>query len=179
MQRPGGRLRLRPLEVGDEAAARHGHRELALDGFEFLLDLRQDEEWPGYLARLERQRHGLDLPERWVPSTFLVGEADGQLVGRVSLRHELNDFLMVVGGHVGYGVRPDFRRRGYATQMLRQTLPIAHRRGIERVLVTCDDDNVASGATIERCGGVPAGVAARSDGRGAERRYWISTGLLP
>jgi predicted acetyltransferase len=60
-----------------------------------------------------------------VPATFLVAEVDRALVGRVSIRHELNAFLADVGGHIGYGVRPRYRGRGFATEILRQALVIA------------------------------------------------------
>ncbi|MGV8972461.1 MAG: GNAT family N-acetyltransferase, partial [Rhodoglobus sp.] len=63
------------------------------------------------------------------------------MVGRVSIRHKLNAFLAEVGGHIGYGVRPAFRRLGYATQMLHQALELARSLEIERALVTCDGDN--------------------------------------
>jgi predicted acetyltransferase len=168
-------LRLRALTVRDELQARQGHRELALEEFDFLLDLRPDDNWPGYLARLDRQRRGLDLPAGFVPATYLIAAADGEVVGRVSIRHELNEFLADVGGHIGYGVRPAFRRRGYATQMLRQALEIARSIGIDRALVTCDGDNVASAATIERCGGVIDETAARPNIPAQSRRYWIET----
>ena len=168
-------LRLRALTVRDEHQARQGHLELALEDFDFLLDLRPDDAWPGYLARLERQRRGLDLPAGFVPATFLIADVEGDVVGRVSIRHELNEFLANVGGHIGYGVRPAFRRRGYATQMLRQSLEIAHSIGIERALVTCDDDNVGSAATIERCGGVMDERGTRTNSPQQSRRYWIET----
>jgi predicted acetyltransferase len=79
-----------------------------------------------------------------VPATFLVAVVDSGLVGRISIRHELNAFLMDFGGHIGCGVRPVHRRRGYATEMLRQALVIARAEGVDRILVTCDDDNTAS-----------------------------------
>ncbi|HEY8719834.1 GNAT family N-acetyltransferase [Pengzhenrongella sp.] len=166
-------LRLRPLGAADEPQAREAHTELALDGFEFLLDRTVGESWPAYLARLEDQRVGVDLPEGWVPSTFLVAEVDGVIVGRISIRHLLNAYLAEVGGHIGYGVRPGFRRRGYATEMLRQSLVIARGEGVERVLVTCDADNVGSAQTIENCGGELERIAPGRDGWSAKRRYWI------
>ena len=172
-------LRLRVLEIRDEPQARQAHRELAREEFDFLLDLRPDDRWPGYIARLERQRNGLDLPAGFVPATFLVAVADRDLVGRVSIRHELNEYLSEVGGHIGYGVRPAFRRRGYATQMLRQAVEIARSLGIERALVTCDGDNTASASTIERCGGVLEEAARRLDDPKKSRRYWIDVHANP
>jgi predicted acetyltransferase len=65
------------------------------------------------------------MPADRVPATFLVADVDGAIVGRVSIRHELNDHLTHFGGHIGYGVRPAHRRRGYATEILRQSLVIA------------------------------------------------------
>jgi len=81
---------LRPLGVSDQEQALQAHKELAQDGFEFLFELEQGSAWPGYCGRLECQRLGVDLPEGRVPATFLVAEAEGQIVGRVSIRHELN-----------------------------------------------------------------------------------------
>jgi predicted acetyltransferase len=90
------------------------------------------------------------------------------------LRHALNDDLRRNGGHVGYAVRPAHRRRGYATEILRQSLVVLRALGVERVLVTCDDDNIGSATVIERCGGVLQDVvpAAAADATPI-RRYWI------
>jgi predicted acetyltransferase len=98
--------------------------------------------------------------------------ADGdEYLGHISLRHSLdNPFLAEAGGHIGYAVRPGARRRGHASAALRQVVEVAGRRGIERVLVTCDLDNTASARTIESCGGV------LEDERSGKRRYWVSTG---
>ena len=167
---------LRPPVVSDEQQALQAHEELAQDGFEFLLDLERGTAWPTYLGRLESLRLGVDLPKDRVPATFLVAEVEGQVVGRVSIRHELNAYLADVGGHLGYAVRPGFRRRGYATGILRQSLVVASALGLERVLVTCDVDNVGSAKVIEICGGVLQNVVPGPGGSVPKCRYWVEVG---
>jgi predicted acetyltransferase len=164
-------LVLRPLTVGDEHAARQAHAELAAEGFEFLLDLHDNEPWATYINRLERLRRGLDVPPDRVPATFLIAEVGGELVGRTSVRHTLNPYLARVGGHVGYGVRQRARRRGHATEILQRSLDLLRRLGVERALITCDDDKVGSATVIERCGGVLQDVV--DDDGVLKRRYWV------
>jgi predicted acetyltransferase len=166
-------LRLRPLRVADEAAALGAHEELAGDSFIFLLGWDSAESWPAYLELLDDVRRGRSLPEGWVRSSLLAAVVDGDLVGRASIRFELNDFLLNYGGHIGYAVRPAFRRRGFATEILRQSLIVARAEGVDDVLVTCDEDNLASARVIERQGGVFEDRRVKPDGV-VKRRYWIA-----
>ena len=170
-----GAIHLRPLEVGDEDAALAAHAELAADGFEFLLGgWVEGRDWGGYVAAWDAFSRGEDLPEGWVPATFLVAVHAGELVGRTSIRHELNEFLEAWGGHIGYGVRPAWRRRGVATEILRLSLAeAAHLVDGDRVLLTCDDDNEGSIAVIEGAGGVLEDRREDPDG-GITRRYRIA-----
>jgi predicted acetyltransferase len=166
-------LRLRPLRVDDEAAFAAAHRAMAADDFEFGFDYDEDTPWAPYIEAVALHRRGIDLRPGLVPATFLVADVGGTIVGRTSIRHELNDFLAREGGHIGYGVLAEHRRRGYATEVLRQSLVIAWSVGIDRVLVTCDDDNAASATVIQRCGGVFEGhITSQIDGT-LMRRYWI------
>ncbi len=103
-----------------------------------------------------------------VPDTKLWITSAETYLGAVSLRHELNDFLLSTGGHIGYSVRPSARRRGLATAALRESLRLARDLGLAQVLVTCVEDNVASRRTIERAGG------ELEDVRNGMRRYWIT-----
>lgn len=162
---------LRRPTAADEDAVAAAQAELAEDGFDFALR-DAGESFDGWLAAMDRQARGVDLPEGRVAATFLLAEHDGQVVGRVSIRHALTPFLLLEGGHIGYGVRPAWRRRGFATSILRQSLLLTDELGIDRVLVTCDDDNVASAAVIEAAGGALEDVRTGHDGT-AKRRYWI------
>lgn len=164
---------VRPLTLDDEREALQAQAELADGEFPFLLDDTPGQSWEHYVARLEEVRKGVDLAPDRVAATFLVGEVKGHLVGRVSIRHELNDFLAAYGGHIGYAVRPGWRRRGYATALLRHGLEVAHELGISRALVTCDVGNEASEKTITRCGGVFEKCVEMPDGAGKRARYWI------
>jgi predicted acetyltransferase len=165
---------LRPLTEHDEAVARAAHVELAADNFSFLLE-DPSLPWPQYVSMLDAVSRGEGLAPGRVRASFLVAEADGEIVGRVSIRYELNEWLARVGGHIGYGVRPAFRRRGYATEILRQALVLARASGVDLALVTCDEDNVASARTIEACGGVLEGTVTDLP-HGPKRRYWVPTG---
>ncbi|GAA4679446.1 GNAT family N-acetyltransferase [Streptomyces chumphonensis] len=112
-------------------------------------------------------------PPGHVPSTTWWW-VDGEVyLGRLALRHALNQRLLEWGGHIGYDVRPSARRRGHATAMLRAALPHAAELGIDPVLITCDHDNVASRRVIERCGGV------FEDRRAEKLRYWVPTTSRP
>ena len=165
-------LRLRPPRPEDEAAFAAAHQALAAEGFTFGLGYEPGKPWAIYLKELEDHRHGRNLPARHVPGTFLVAVVGQEIVGRTSVRFMLNDFLATRGGHIGYAVLPQHRRRGYATEILRQSLIIARAAGVGRVLVTCDEDNAGSRIVIESCGGVLDSLV-NLDGVPPLLRFWI------
>lgn len=163
-----GELVLRPLRAADETAVRAAHAVMAAESFEFALGLDACPKWAGYLALLDRLCRGIEVPDGFVPATFLVAEVAGEIVGRTSVRHELNDWFLREGGHIGGGVLPAHRRRRYGSEILRQSLVVARAAGVDRVLVTCDEDNVASRRVIEGCGGRLEILPGTR-----RRRYWI------
>ena len=110
-----------------------------------------------------------------VPATqyLAVRSSDGKVVGMISVRHRLNDYLKREGGHIGYSVRKSERRKGYASQMLGAALEACGGLGISRVLVTCDSDNLGSAGVIKANGGLYETQVERADG-GKLDRYWIT-----
>ncbi len=168
-------LVLRELTLADEQAFRDAVREFEASDPEWDFAFWDDDDsYPDFVARLDRERRGEGLRPGFVASTFLVGVVGPKIVGRLSLRHALSPALIEVGGHIGYGVVPSERRRGHATEMLRRSFGPARELGLERVLVTCDDDNVGSIKTIERCGGVLEDVRVVPGSTVPKRRYWIT-----
>lgn len=163
-------LRLRPPNVDDEAEVMKAHQQMLSEGFTFATGFRRNESWREYLDRLDSYQYG--RKGKWVPSTFLVAEVDAKIVGRASIRYELDALLAHEGGHIGYGVVPGERRKGYATEILTQGLDIARNAGVQRVLLTCNVDNQGSMNVIERCGGVFDSAVVSIDG-GCVNRFWI------
>ena len=104
---------------------------------------------------------------------FLLDNDRDRLLGAVNIRHYLSDALLKEGGHIGDGIRPSERRRGYGTEIVRLALIECRKLGITKVLMTCDKDNVASAKTIIKNGGVLENEFVNSEGN-VEQRYWIA-----
>ena len=104
---------------------------------------------------------------------FLLEDERNILLGAVNIRHYLNDFLLLHGGHIGDGVRPSERRKGYATKMIGLALLECKKLGIDKVLIVCDKDNIGSRKSIINNGGVLENEIVGKDGR-IEQRYWIT-----
>ena len=104
---------------------------------------------------------------------FLLDTERDRLLGAINIRHHLDDYLLREGGHIGDGIRPSERRKGYATEMIRLALIECRELGIEKVLMTCDRDNIASAKSIINNGGILENEFINSDGV-IKQRYWIT-----
>jgi predicted acetyltransferase len=137
-----------------------------------------ERDFKGYLRQITEQGGTITVPGgekvRKVPFSIRWLVEGEEFLGEASIRHELNDWLRREGGHIGYGIRPSRQRRGYGRLILALALEEYRRLGIERVLVTCGDENVASARIIEANGGELENVIARPAGGGRLRRYWIT-----
>lgn len=165
-------LRL-PREDEQEEFLR-AHRATSPDVPSFLHFYEEGMSLRRYLDRLSEIERGIDLPPGVVPETFLFGFVGSRVVGRVSIKHALSEFLERFGGQIGYVVVPEFRRRGYATSMLRLSVQLARQKlGMRRILLTCRNENIASIRTIEKNGGALENIITGPDGITSLRRYWI------
>lgn len=124
-----------------------------------------------YLEHLELKEAAGDL----VPNSvfFLLDEERDRLLGAVDIRHSLNDSLLREGGHIGDGIRPSERRKGYATKMIGLALAECKKLGIDRVLISCTKDNIGSARSIIKNGGILENEFVNADGH-VVQRYWIS-----
>lgn len=114
-----------------------------------------------------------NLEEGRVPCSQYWLVEDGKFIGRVSVRHRLNERLMTIGGHIGYDIRPSMRGRGYGNKILELALAKAKELGIERALVTCDLRNIASRKIIEKNGGVLENQIPNPEMDSDALRFWI------
>lgn len=112
------------------------------------------DEWLEIVLSIEKDK----LRDNVHASTFLsVRRSDNRIIGTIQLRHFLTDELKDHGGHIGYGIRPTERKKGYGKQQLLLVLQIAKDMKIPKVMITCDKDNIASSHTAMSCGGILTG----------------------
>jgi predicted acetyltransferase len=145
----------------------------SMDGCSGLDEYEVTAAWLQHVQDMEQPE---TCPSHLVTATLYVAlrKTDFRLVGMIDLRHRLNDFLAEYGGHIGYSVHPAHRRKGHATQMLALVLEKARKRGLNRVLVTCNEDNEASRRAILRNGGAFDGNRWLEEEKQTISRYWIA-----
>jgi predicted acetyltransferase len=129
------------------------------------------------LAILDANAKGIGIPDNFVAnSSFWLVQDDAEIVGVSNLRHSLTPALRIEGGHIGYGIRPSMRRRGFGVQILRHTLSRARSLGLAKVLLTCGKGNIASAKAILSNGGILDSEAFYPPRNEVLQRYWIDLG---
>lgn len=136
------------------------------------LVLDEQGDFEGMRKYYQNAEKGIGLPDGYVPATeFWIIEGE-KFIGRLSIRHELNDYLTNFGGHIGYAVRPTERKKGYGTKALELGLIEAKKLGLSKILITCNTTNIGSKKIIEKNGGVFEDERLKED-EGQISRYWI------
>ena len=126
-----------------------------------------------YVGRLLDYARGRHLPSGWVPQSTYWLVRGGRVLGTSSIRHRLTPHLEHEGGHVGYGIRPGERGRGYGTQLCALTLEKARELGMRRILITCDKDNIPSARVIQKNGGLLEDERISKETGKIKQRYWF------
>ncbi|MBN1247935.1 MAG: GNAT family N-acetyltransferase [Anaerolineae bacterium] len=132
-------------------------------------------DFEGYLRHLRNMSRGVGLKPGMVPYTVYWSVKPGLpiIVGEFHLRHWLTPALEKEGGHIGYTITPSLRGQGYGTQQLRLGLERAREFGLDRVLITCDTDNIASARVIQKNGGAFIDEVISDRSGKPVSRYWI------
>lgn len=125
-----------------------------------------------WLDSVEKSKSEETVEEGLVPASILI-MVDGKnnIIGIVNIRYRLNDFLLKVGGHIGYSIRKSERNKGYGTELLRLSILECKKLNLEKILVTCDDDNIGSRKVIENNKGIYENTIEFEGDR--VERYWI------
>ena len=133
------------------------------------------ENYNNWLKKLDSDLDYGNIKSSRVPANtyFAIKENSTKIIGMINIRHKLNDYLLKKGGHIGFGVRPKERRKGYATKILSLGLNRCKELSIQEILVTCDKDNIASAKTIQNNGGIMENEIFDKDTNKIIQRYWI------
>ena len=135
----------------------------------------EDLNYEQWLNTIEKESKGIDLLEGRVPSTVYFLMNNDRIIAHISIRHNIdNDFLRLYGGHIGYGVRPSERRKGYATIMLHLALIKCNELGIKDVMISCKESNIGSVKTIENNLGIQKELIYIEDQQMNFKKYWIN-----
>ncbi|MFN8593133.1 MAG: GNAT family N-acetyltransferase [Thermomicrobiales bacterium] len=170
-------LRLIPPDSAYRESVLEGLREFQTEPRFAHLDLASvAADFPAYVASQRARTDAGKLPPDQAPETVLWLMEGETFIGRLSIRNTHDEALIRTVGHIGHMIRPSKRRMGYGTMILALALPEAKALGLARVLVTCDEDNIASRTIIERNGGHLEGATPSRTGPGCTLRFWIDLG---
>ncbi len=151
-------------EAGTATTSRY--RELSIPDLEVSFE--------SFVEKECSHAEGKNQPDGYVPqSEFWLVDGE-EFIGHIGIRHALNEHLKMIGGHIGYSIRPSTRGKGYGNKILELALPKAKELGIGHVLLTCDSTNIYSRKIIEKNGGVFENQVSNPKPGVDKLRFWIN-----
>ena len=107
-----------------------------------------------FVTDLTNSSKGINIAEGWVPcSSYWLVDNSEEVIGVIRIRHRVDsDFLEMIG-HIGYEIKSTRRKEGNGSKLLELGLIEARKIGLEKVLITCDEDNIGSKRIIEKFNG--------------------------
>jgi predicted acetyltransferase len=158
------------------AGLREFHQEGRMLQYNFQI---VSQDFERFLYHLRTQQDRTKLASHVIPQSHFWLIDDNEFIGILSLRRGPDDTFIKISGHVGYQVRPLKRRHGYGKELLRYGLQKAKDLGFTRVLLTCDEDNIASKKVIESNGGQFENAILVDGAPVKKLRYWIDLSDQP
>ena len=134
--------------------------------------LKPEDDFEAFIEKLKSQSRGENLPKGFIAHTEYWLVDNGEYIGGLDIRHTLTEHLRNIGGHIGYTIRPSKRKQGYGKLILKLGLEKAKEMRIEKVLLTCDVDNIGSRKIIEGNGGVFENTVPNA-GHPDKARFWF------
>lgn len=167
---------VRELTLKDESAFYRAVEDWEGEDLSWItFEWRQGMNFGDHLERLHKNRLGVELGPGKVASTMLYGFFKDQIIGRVSIRHELNQYLLERGGHIGYSIAPKHRGLKLSSEMVRKSLDYIRRElALQRILITCSDQNAPSIRIIESLGAKLENSFQDDEAHELVRRYWLT-----
>lgn len=147
--------------------------EDSMDGCSNLRRFEDPADWYRWICNAERKE---TCSPNWVPDTQYISirNSDGKLIGMLDIRHERNEVIWNYYGDIGYSIRASERRKGYAKLQLALAKDICRSMGMEKILITCVKNNIASAKTIQHCGGILENEVIDPRDNETLQRYWIT-----
>lgn len=139
------------------------------------LGYKKDTDYKEWLNKMTDEKNGKNIKEGRVPSSVYFLIDNNRIIGHVSIRHSIdNPLLSLYGGHIGYGIRPSERKKGYATLLLKLSLEKCNDLGLDKIMVTCKEDNIGSSKTIEKNNGILKEIIYIPEEKCNFKIYWIN-----
>ncbi len=139
------------------------------------LSCTEDVNYEAWLERMKEEHSGINLKSYKIPTSVYFLMNGDRIIGNLTIRHNIEtEFFALYGGHIGYGIRPSERNKGYGTKLLHLALEKCDELGIENVMISCKKDNIASSKVIENNGGVLEEIVFMPVDNTKLRKYWIN-----